>query len=87
MISSILWNLNNDNNELITKQKRTYRLRTQTYDYQRGEVGGGTNEEFGMNIYTRRYIKQAGNKDPPYYIGAHIQYSVITYRINECEKE
>ena len=41
---------------LFTKQKQIYRLRKQTYGYQRGKVGG-INEEFGINIYTLLYIK------------------------------
>ena len=42
---------------LFTKQKQTHRLRKQTYGYQRGKVGGGINDEFGINRYTLLYIK------------------------------
>ena len=37
---------------LFTKQKHTHRLRKQTYDYQKGNVGGGITEEVGINRYT-----------------------------------
>ena len=42
---------------LFTKQKQTYRYGKQIYSYQRGNVGGGINEEIGMDIYTLLYIK------------------------------
>ena len=41
---------------LFKKQKQTYRYRKQTYGYQRGNTGGGINQELGMNIYTLLYI-------------------------------
>ena len=31
-------------------------------------LGGGINQEFGINIYTLLYIKQVTNKDLPYSI-------------------
>jgi len=38
---------------LFTKQKQIYSFQKQTYGYQRGNMlGGGINEEFGINIYT-----------------------------------
>ena len=43
---------------LFTKQKQIHRLRKQTYDYQKGNVGGGITEEVGINRYTLSiYIK------------------------------
>ena len=41
---------------LFTKQKQTYRYRKQTYGYQRGDVGGGINQDLGINIHTLLYI-------------------------------
>ena len=38
--------------------KQTPRLRKQIYGYQRGTVGGGLNEESGINKYTLLCIKQ-----------------------------
>ena len=35
-----MWNLKNDTNELIYKQKQTHRHRKQTYGYQRGKGWG-----------------------------------------------
>ena len=43
---------------LFIKQKQAYRLRKQTYGYQRGKVKvGTTNWEFGIDIYTLIYLK------------------------------
>ena len=41
-----MWNLKNDTNELIYKQKQTHRHRKQTDDYQKGKQGW---EEGGIN--------------------------------------
>ena len=38
------------------KQKQTPRHRKQTYGYQRGKVGGGINEEFGISSYKLLFI-------------------------------
>ena len=54
-----MWNLKgNDANELII-EKATHRLREWTYGCQ----GEGTVREFGIDIYTRRYLKWITNKD------------------------
>ena len=37
---------------LFTKQKHTHRVRKQTYDYQKGNMGGGITEEARINRYT-----------------------------------
>ena len=50
-------------------------------------MGGGINEEFGINIYTLLYIKQIINKDLLDSTGNSIQYSVITSVGKESEKE
>ena len=53
-----MWNLKSDTNKLIYKTETdSQRLRKQTYGYQRGSVGGGINEEFGINIYTLLHTK------------------------------
>ena len=42
---------------VLIKQKPAYRLRKQTYGYQRGKLRVGTiNWEFGIDIYTLIYI-------------------------------
>ena len=43
MMSLICGILENDTNELISKQEQIHTLRKQTYGYQRGKVGGGIN--------------------------------------------
>ena len=71
---------------LFTKQKQTHRHRKQTYGYQRGNMGGGINQEFWNNIYTLVYKvdKQQGptvqHREP---------YSIFckTYIGKESEKE
>ena len=71
---------------LFIKQKQIRRLKKQTFGYQRGKVGGGINQEFGIsNILL--YIKQIINKGPLYSTGDSSQYSVITYMGKESEKE
>ena len=47
----------NDVNELIAKQKQTYRLREQVYGYQGGRVWGRIDWEFGIDMYTLLYLK------------------------------
>ena len=39
-----MWDLKNDTNEFFTKQRQTHRHRKQTYGFQRGKVGRGTNK-------------------------------------------
>ena len=43
------------------KQTQMYSHRKQTYDYQKGKVWGGINQEFVINIYTLIYVKQTTN--------------------------
>ena len=45
----------------------------------KGEMRGGINYKFGINIYTLLYIKQITKKDLLYSTGNSTQYSVITY--------
>ena len=71
---------------LFTKQKQTHRLQKQTYGYQRGNVWGGINQEFGINIYTLLYIKQIINKDLLYGSGNSTQYSVTTIWAKNLKK-
>ena len=53
----------------------------------KGEMRGGINYKFGINIYTLLYIKQITNMDLLYSTGNSTQYFVITYKGNESEKE
>ena len=62
----------------FTKQKQTHRHRKQTYGYQRGNVGGGINEEFGTDINTVLCIKEITYKDIWYSTGNYTQYFLIT---------
>ena len=43
-----MWSLKINYANELTKQKKTHRLREQTYGYQRGKGGGGINLEFGV---------------------------------------
>ena len=54
---------------------------------QRGNVGGGINQELGISIHRPLYIRQITNKDLLYSRGNVTQYSVITYMRKESEKE
>ena len=47
-------------------------------------MGGGINQEYGINRYTPLYIKQISKKDLLYSTGNYIQY--ITYSGKESEK-
>ena len=49
-------------------------------------VGGGINQETGINIYIPLCVTQI-NKDLLYSIGNYIQYLVINYKGKESEKE
>ena len=66
---------------LNTKPKYTYRLRKQTYGYQRGKDGG---RDKLIRVWDYRfklpYIKQINNKDLLYNTGNYIQYIVIIYK-------
>ena len=68
---------------LLTKQKETHRLRTQTY----GCRGEGIVREFGKVLYTLLYLKWITCKDLLYSTGSYIQYLVITYNEKEYERE
>ena len=70
---------------LSTKQKQSYRCRKQTYGYK--GVGGGTNWEIGIDIYTLLYIKQITNKDLLYSTENSTQYSVMAYMGKESKEE
>ena len=48
---------------LFTKQNRLTDFKNKLLGYQKGNVWGGINWEFGINIYTLLYIKQIINKD------------------------
>ena len=50
-----MWNLNNDTNGLVYKQKQTHRLKKQTYSNQRGK--GGLEIRSLELTYTHYYIQ------------------------------
>ena len=53
-----MWNLKrNDKNDLLTRE--THRLRKRIYSCQ----GEGRVRDFGMDMYTRLYLKWITNKD------------------------
>ena len=49
----------------------------------KGEMEGGINQEFGINIYTLLCMEQIINED----IGNYIRYLAITYNGNKSKKE
>ena len=64
---------------LFTKQKQTHRLKRMNLWLQGGEgLGGGTDWDFGIDMYTLLYLKYITNKDLPNSTGNAAQYSVIT---------
>ena len=70
----------------FTKQKQTHRLQNK-HHYQRGNVGGGINQDLGINIYTLLYIIWIPNRYLLYNTVNSTQYSVATYVRKESEKE
>ena len=52
----------------------------------KGEMRGGINYKFGINIYTLLYIKQITKKDLLYSSGNSTQHSVMTYMGIESKK-
>ena len=59
----------------------------ETVNSQNTKFNGGTNLEFGINIYTLLHIKEITNKNLLYSTGNSTQYFVITYNGKESEKE
>ena len=53
-----MWNLKKKKKNIFTKQKQIPRHGKQTYGYQRGNMGRGINQEFGLNRYTPLYVNQ-----------------------------
>ena len=64
---------------LFTKQKRTHRLREQTYGYR----AGGIVREFGIDTYLLLYLKYIINKILLYSTGNFAQCYVATWMIGE----
>ena len=65
---------------LFTKQ--THRSQKQTYGYQIGNMGGGINQEFGINIYILLYINdQQGPTEQ------HRELYLIIHMGKESDKE
>ena len=54
---------------LLTKQKKTHRIRERTYVYQHSRVGEGVVREFGIYIYTLLHLKWIAKKDSLYSTG------------------
>ena len=72
---------------LFTKQKDSQTQKTNLW-LPKGKGGeGGINQKFGINRYTRLYIKQINSKDLLYSTGDYIQYLIISYNGKESEKE
>ena len=86
MISLICGILKNDTNEHIYKEE-TDSHRKQTYDYHRGEVEEGINQELVISKYKLLYVKHINNKVLLHSIGNYIQYLAIHYSGKEFEKE
>ena len=77
----------NGTNELIFKTEIDPQTQKTNFQLPKGKAGGGTNQAFGINIYTLLYIKQITNKDLPYCAENYIRYFVITYKGKESEKD
>ena len=84
-----MWNLKKkkDTNELIYKTEIDPQIQKTNLWLPKGKGKGGINQEFGINIYTLMYIRQITNKDVLYSTGNYTQYSVISYKGKESEKE
>ena len=50
-------------------------------------LGGGINQEFGINIYNSTIYKINNQQGPTIYTGNSNQYYVITYMEKESEKD
>ena len=72
---------------IFTKQKRTRRLREQTYGYWGEGWREGIVKEFGIGMYTLLYLKRITNKVLLYSTGSYIQYPVINHNGKDCTKE
>ena len=71
---------------LYSMQEQTYKLRKQTYGYQRGKGEGGITQEFGINRYTLICVKYITDKDLMYSTGNSTPYFIIIYQGKESEK-
>ena len=85
---SHMWILKNDTNELNYETATNSQTQKTNLWLPKGKgVGGGKNQEVGININTLLYIKQISSKDLLYSTGNSTQYSIITYIGKEYEKE
>ena len=75
-----MWNLNNNINNLITKQIQTNRHKQQTYAHQ-GGMGSRMDWEIGTDIYTLLIlcIKWITNENLLYSTGNSAQCFAVTY--------
>ena len=78
-----MWNLKTDTDELIYKQKQSYRCGKLMVT--RGQ-GKRVNWEIETDVHILVYIKQITNKDLPYSTGNSTHYSVIAYMGKESKK-
>ena len=76
-------------NGLIYKTEAESQIYRMNLQLPKGKGGGegGIKWESGIDIYTSPYLKQITNKDLLYSTGNSAQYSGITYRGKEFEKE
>ena len=69
---------------LFTKEKSSSQTQKINLRLPKGEER--INQEYGINRYILRYVKQKNNKDLLYSTGNYIQYLSITYNGKESEK-
>ena len=72
---------------IFTKQKRTRRLREQTYGYWGEGWREGIVKEFGIGMYTLLYLKRITNKDLLYSTGNSAQCYVAAWMGGESGGE
>ena len=65
---------------LFTKQKKTHRLREQTYGHRGGRLGEGIAREFGMHMHTQQYLKWIANKDLLHSTWTCVQCNVAAWK-------
>ena len=82
-----MWNLKNSTNELIYKTETDSQTLKTNLRLPKGKGGGRINEEIGIHMCTRLYIKQTTNKDLLHSTVDSTQYSAMTYMGKESEKE
>ena len=83
-----MWNLKkNDTNELIYRIETDAQTSKKNLWLPKGKGEAGINQGFGINIYTRPYIKQINNKYLLQSTGNYTQSCNDDYNREESEKE